>query len=77
MERWGLSQADVFDSVPGDDGYSPLRRVVTVSWVEPAAATVLTNAAAVTAAEADGRIALEETDIVVNFPVLRWPDGQR
>ncbi len=70
-------QPDVFDSVPGDAGYSPLRRVVTVSWADPATATVLTNAAAVASAEADGRISLEETDIVVSFPLLRWPDGQR
>jgi len=70
-------QPDVFDSVPGDDGYSPLRRVVTVSWTDPAAATLLTNVAAVASAEADGRIALEETDIVVSFPLLRWPDGER
>jgi len=70
-------QPDVFDSVPGDDGYSPLRRVVTVSWADPATAIVLTSVAAVESAEADGRITLEETDIVVNFPLLRWPDGER
>jgi len=70
-------QPDVFDSVPGDAGYSPLRGVVTVSWADPATATVLTSVAAVESAEADGRIALEETDIVVSFPLLRWPDGER
>jgi len=70
-------QPDVFDSVPGDAGYSPLRGVVTVSWADPATATVLTSVAAVASAEADGRIALEETGIVVSFPLLRWPDGQR
>ncbi len=70
-------QPDVFDSVPGDAGYSPLRRVVTVNWAEPTTATVLTSVAAVESAEADGRVALEETDIVVSMPLLRWPDGER
>jgi len=70
-------QADVFDSVPGDEGYSPLRRLTTVTWVEPTGATTLTSLAAVEAAEQEGLVTFEETGIVVNMPLLRWPTGER
>jgi len=70
-------QPDVFDSVPGDEGYSPLRRVTTVAWVDPAGATSLTSLAAVEAAEQEGLVTFEQTGIVVNMPLLRWPTGER
>ena len=31
-------QADVFDNPPGSDGYSPLRRLNVVTWVDPSKA---------------------------------------
>jgi len=70
-------QPDVFDSVPGDEGYSPLRRVTTVTWVDPSGAETLTSLVAVDKAGQDGLVTLEQTDIVVNMPLLRWPTGER
>jgi len=70
-------QADVFDSAPGDASYSPLRRVVKVTWQDPASATTHTNTESILTAEADGQLQLEPTDIVVNMPFLAWPGGQR
>jgi hypothetical protein len=70
-------QPDIFDSVPGDDAYSPLRGVVLVTWADPAAATTLTSVAALEEAEAQGLVSLEDTDIVVNMPLLQWPGGER
>lgn len=69
-------QPDVFDSAPGDD-YTPLREVVEVTWNDDAQAELLTSAAEIQAAEADGRLNLEDTGVVVNTPFLTWPGGQR
>jgi hypothetical protein len=70
-------QPDIFDSVPGDEAYSPLRGVVLVTWADPGAATTLTSVSALETAVADGLVTLEESGIVVNMPLLQWPDGQR
>lgn len=70
-------QPDVFPSVPGDDGYSPLRTVVLVTWHDEDQARELTSADEVEAAADGGEIELEETDTVVNMPMLTWPRGER
>lgn len=70
-------QPDVFDTVPGDDAYTPLREIVTVTWNDVDRARLLTSTAEIEAAEGDGLILLERTGIVVNAPMLTWPGGQR
>lgn len=70
-------QPDVFTSVPGDEDYSPLRTVVLVTWHDEDQARELASADEVEAAVDDGEIELEETDTVVNMPVLTWPQGER
>ena len=70
-------QPDVFTSVPGDDGYSPLRTIVLVTWHDEDRARELTSAEQVQATADDGEIELEATDTVVNMPVLTWPGGAR
>jgi hypothetical protein len=70
-------QPDVFDSAPGDDDYTPLRRVAEVTWNDEADAELLTSADDIAAAEADGKITVEATDVVINAPLLTWPGGQR
>ncbi|MGH2695015.1 MAG: DUF7482 domain-containing protein [Actinomycetota bacterium] len=70
-------QADVFDSAPGDEDYSPLRAVSLVTWVDEADARVLRSAAEVGAAVAEGEARIETPGIVVNMPFLRWPGGRR
>ncbi|MEX0659904.1 MAG: hypothetical protein WD080_12290 [Egibacteraceae bacterium] len=70
-------QADVFPSTPEDAGYSPLRTVVLVTWRDEDQARELRSADEVTAAADAGEIDLEETDAVVNMPLLTWPEGQR
>lgn len=70
-------QPDVFDSAPGDSDYTPLRRVVEVTWVNEDDAQVLTNAEDIEAAESDGKITTEPTEAVINAPFLTWPDGMR
>lgn len=70
-------QPDVFPSVPGDDDYSPLRTVVLVSWHNEDQARELRSGEDVRAAADAGEVELEQTDVVVNMPLLTWPGGQR
>lgn len=70
-------QADVFDSAPGDDDYSPLRALNLVTWSDDAEPRLLTSAADIEVAEANGDIRIERPGAVVNMPFLTWPGGQR
>jgi hypothetical protein len=70
-------QPDVFDSVPGVEGYTPLRAIYLVTWQEGVEARELTSVDAILAAEEAGEVAIEAPGVVVNMPILVWPDGQR
>lgn len=70
-------QADVFDSPPGTEGYSPLRALNRVTWVNEDDARLLESAAEVIEAEANGAITIEMPGIVVNMPMVTWPGGER
>ncbi len=69
--------ADVFDSPPGTANYTPLRRLVLVTWANPASARVLKSAAEVQAAAATGEVTLEEPGVVINMPFVVWDGGKR
>jgi len=70
-------QPDVFDSPPGTPGYSPLRKIVLVTWKDENSARVLESAAEVEAAIKDGSVTTEEPGVVVNMPLVTWPGGSR
>ena len=70
-------QPDVFDAVPGDAGYRPLRAVQLVSWPDESEPRLLNSVAEIEAAADDGEIAIEQSGAVVNMPILVWPGGQR
>lgn len=63
-------QANVLDTVPGDEGYSPLWRVHAVTWTDEAAATELRSEEDILAAEEAGELTVEETPLVKNSPVV-------
>jgi hypothetical protein len=69
--------ADVFDNPPGVDGYTPLRRLVLVTWAEPDSARVLKSAAEVLDAVATGAVTLEDAGVVINMPFVVWDGGKR
>ncbi len=69
-------QPDVFDSVPGDSGYSPLRSINLVAWEEGAITRELGSVAEIMAAESKGDVTIKQPDIVVNMPMLSWPGGR-
>ena len=70
-------QPDVFDNPPGTDGYSPLRRLNVIAWVDETKARELTSAADVLAAETAGELTIEQPKVVINMPFVVWDGGQR
>lgn len=70
-------QPDVFDSAPGDPGYTPLRRIVEVTWSDASTARLLTSAAEILDAAERDVVELTHTGVVVNAPLLTWPGGHR
>lgn len=70
-------QPDVFDSVPGDEDYTPLRAIYLVTWAEDAEPRELRSEEEITAAEEEGELTIEAPGVVVNMPILVWPDGER
>ncbi len=70
-------QPDVFDAVPGEPTYTPLRRITFVVWRQDASPIILGSIEDVQRAQARGQVALTQTDVVVNMPFLTWPGGQR
>ncbi|MGQ0568323.1 MAG: DUF7482 domain-containing protein [Armatimonadota bacterium] len=70
-------QPDVFDTVPGNARYTPLRRVVLVGWKEERRARILRSAEEIRQAAQQGDVNLTTPGIVVNMPMLTWPGGHR
>lgn len=70
-------QLDVFDTAPGDAGYTPLRRVTLVSWKNSVTARILRAAEDVQGARMTGEVSVVQSQVVVNMPFLSWPGGQR
>jgi hypothetical protein len=70
-------QPDIFSSVPGEPGYSPLRSIHLVRWNEEAKPKELKTIEALIQARSNGELTIEEAGIVVNMPVLVWPGGHR
>ena len=70
-------QADVFDNPPDTDGYSPLRRLNVIAWVDASTARELKSAAEVLEAEAAGELTIEQPGVVINMPFVVWDGGKR
>lgn len=70
-------QKDIFDSVPGDPAYRPLRNLHVVAWQEGTTPRVLNSVAEVETAQAAGEVSITQPGIVANMPVLLWPGGSR
>lgn len=70
-------QPDVLDNPPRSPGYSPLRAVSLVTWLDPSAARELKSASELLEAERRGEVRIEQPGIVINTPLLSWPTGKR
>jgi len=79
----GNEQVSIFQSAPrpigalnADSAYSPLWRLVLVTWRAPHTARVLKSEEELLAAEDAGQVRLDLTDIVVNCPVTKAVGGE-
>ncbi len=70
-------QPDVFDNPPGSPGYTPLRRLVLVTWKDEKSSRELKSLADVKAAEGKAEITFERPGVVINMPFVTWPAGRR
>jgi len=66
-------QAPVMTTVPGRDDFTPAFRVHRVTFA--GSPEVLDSEAAIQAAAAAGRARVEQTSIIVNYPLVLWPGG--
>ena len=70
-------QPSVFDNPPGTEGYTPLRRLNMVTWVDEAKARELKTAAEILEATEAGELTIQQTSVVINMPFIVWNGGQR
>ena len=70
-------QPSVFDNPPGTEGYTPLRRLNMVTWVDETKARELKTAAEVLEAAEAGELTIQQTSVVINMPFIVWDGGQR
>jgi hypothetical protein len=80
VKPWGGGpfnyQIDIFDSVPGDEGYTSVRNPHLVTWNEDSTPRILKTEKELLEAEANGELVIKGTPVVVNVPVVRWSGGQ-
>ena len=70
-------QPSVFDNPPGTEGYTPLRRLNMVTWVDETKARELKTAAEILEAAEAGELTIQQTGVVINMPFIVWDGGQR
>jgi hypothetical protein len=66
-------QAPVLTTIPGRENYTPAFRVHRVAF--SGTPELLTSEPAIKAAEAGGKLKIEQTSIIVNYPLVKWPGG--
>jgi len=69
-------QIPVLGAKPGDAGYSPLLQINTVTWKDGASAKELKSVQEIMAAQQDGSLTINKTNIVVNHPAIKWQSGE-
>jgi len=65
-------QIDIFDAIPGQEGYGQFRTPYLVTWTENSSPILLTSIEDLLEAEANGELSIEKTDVVVNAPMIVW-----
>lgn len=67
-------QGAVVSAEPGMDVYTPVWRISRVSWnAEP---QLLSSVSDVTDARSRGDVEIEQTDIIMNAPIVKWSTGE-
>jgi hypothetical protein len=68
-------QNDVLSSTPSDKQYSPLSKVIEVSWDVGRGPFILNSTKAILDANMTGKIKLTVTDTILNTPEVIWDGG--
>ena len=68
-------QDDLFSYTPSDKQYSPLSKLVEVTWNIGRSPIILNSTQSVLDANATGKLRLTITDTIINTPQIVWPDG--
>lgn len=71
------AQVILVENPPGQAGYTPLRALQFVSWKQPQRARELRSAGEVKQALTQGEIEIKQPGVVINMPMITWPDGHR
>ena len=67
-----MFQIDVFDSIPGQMDYSQFRVPHLVTWNDNSTPRLLTSEDEILKAESNGELTIQNTDNVVNAPMIVW-----
>ncbi|HET8679374.1 MAG TPA: hypothetical protein VFM39_04595 [bacterium] len=67
-------QRPVISTVPGRPDFTPAFRISRVTFT--GAPRVLNSAEAVKDAQSSGKVKVDATRIVVNYPLVKWPGGE-
>ncbi|SHO43620.1 conserved exported hypothetical protein [Nitrosotalea sinensis] len=68
-------QDDVLSSIPSDNQYSPLNKVIEVSWNVGRGPFILNSTKAILDANTTGKVKLTTTDTILNTPAISWDGG--
>jgi hypothetical protein len=68
-------QLPVVNAKPGEEGYSPLWQINLVTWNDNSSARELKSVQEVTAAEQNGELSINKTDVIANHPAIQWQNG--
>jgi hypothetical protein len=70
-------QPDIFDSTPAQtNDYSPLRKIIHATWNSGLPMGELKSVDDIMASQTAGILTLQETNVVMNYPMIKWPSGQ-
>jgi hypothetical protein len=68
-------QVPVTTAKPGAEGYSALWQINLVAWNDNATSRELKSVEEITAAEQNGELSINQTDIIANHPAIQWQNG--
>jgi hypothetical protein len=70
-------QPTVVSAKPNDVGYSPLKHVSLVKWIQPEVARELKSVDEIVAAQQAGELTINSTskELVINTPAIKWQGG--
>lgn len=74
FEGGAPEQLAIVSTAPGQPDFTPLLRVNRATWTGQA--QLLESIADAEAAAASGALSVEQTGIIVNYPFVKWTDGE-